>query len=147
MYCIQAVIATDPVLRELAAALPEACIVPLGRHLSLLPMTDALLAGLDKTSAGIGALIATRSTSGPVAYVVAEYFGGTGAQTAQVWDAGQMVLGPLHLAEGEPAPAAGTPIAQALRQLGVTKGSHFDEFDAVSLGRYRDTDDWLPPTS
>ena len=44
MYCIQAVIATGPVLRELVSALPEARIVPLGQGLSLLPVTDALIA-------------------------------------------------------------------------------------------------------
>ena len=158
MYCIQAVIATGPVLRELVSALPEARIVPLGQGLSLLPVTDALIDthslagapefdGLGTTARGLDVMMAACSTTGPVAYVEAEYFGGTGSQTAQVWDAGEVVLGPLHLTEGEPSPAAGTPISQALRQLGATKGDHFDEFDAVGLGRHRDTDDWLSPTS
>jgi hypothetical protein len=156
MYCLQAVIATDPVLRELAATMPEACIVPLGQHLSLLPMTDVLfdavtlagapeLDGFWKAPAGFGHMVTTCSMTGPVAYVEADYFGGTGTQTVQVWDAGKVVLGPLHLAEGEPSPATGTPLSQALRQLGATKGNHFDEFDAVGLGRHRDTDDWLSP--
>jgi hypothetical protein len=155
MYCIRAVIATDPVLRELASTMPEARIVPLGQNLPLLPVTDALfdaltragapeLDGFCKTSAALGAMTANCSTIGPVAYVEAEYFGGTGSQTAQVWDAGKVVLGPLHLAEGEPSPATGTPISRALRQLGATKGDHFDEFDAVELGRHRD---WLSPAT
>src|SRR4051794_18360432 len=42
MYCLHAVIATESVLRELAGSTAEACIVPLGQHLWLLPMTDAL---------------------------------------------------------------------------------------------------------
>lgn len=33
MYCLQAVIATEYVLRESAGSTAEACIVPLGRHL------------------------------------------------------------------------------------------------------------------
>jgi hypothetical protein len=32
---------------------------------------------------------------------------------------------------------------QALRQLGVTRGAAFDEFEAVNLGRHRHTEDWL----
>ncbi|MFJ8073816.1 hypothetical protein ACIQ7Q_07735 [Streptomyces sp. NPDC096176] len=42
MFCLQAVIATESVLRELAGSTTEACIVPLGQHPWLLPMTDAL---------------------------------------------------------------------------------------------------------
>ncbi|MGI8333634.1 hypothetical protein ACRYCC_27105 [Actinomadura scrupuli] len=66
--------------------------------------------------------------------------------TAQVWDNGAVVLGPLHLGENQPFPITGTPISQALRRLGVTKGNHHDEFDAVGLGRYRRTEAWLKPT-
>ncbi|WP_433467420.1 hypothetical protein [Spirillospora sp. CA-128828] len=158
MYCLQAVIATEPVLRELAVTAAEARIVPLGQRLSLLPMTDALFeavtvagaAGLDgfwKAPAGFAGVLAACSAMGPVAYVEADYFGGTGTQDAQVWDAGKVVLGPLHLAEGEPSPAIGSPISQALRRLGATKGAHVDEFDAVGLGRHRATDRWLSPRS
>jgi hypothetical protein len=35
---------------------------------------------------------------------------------------------------------------RALRRLGAVKGEHFDEFEAVGLGRHRGTGDWLPPT-
>ncbi|MFG2004389.1 hypothetical protein ACGFNU_35080 [Spirillospora sp. NPDC048911] len=158
MYCLQAVVATEPVLLELAVAGAEARIVPLGQHLSLLPMTDALfdavtvagaaeLAGFCKAPAGLGRVLAACSATGPVAYIEADYFGGTGTQSAQVWDEGRVVLGPVHLAEGEPWPAIGTPISQALRRLGAAKGAHVDEFDAVGLGRHRNTDRWLSPTS
>jgi len=157
-YCLQAVIADEPVLRELAGSIEEAHIVPLGKHLSLLPMTDALfdvvtiagapeLDGFWEAPAGFGSALAACSVNGPVAYVEAEFFGGAGTQCAQVWDGGKVVLGPLHLAEGEPSPAAGSPISQALRQLGTDRGNHFDEFDAVGLGRHRDTQDWRPATS
>jgi hypothetical protein len=157
-YCLQAISASEPVLRELAGSIKEARIVPLGQHLSLVPMTDALfdaitvvgapdLDGFWKFPAGFGSTLAACSANGPVAYVEAEFFGGTGTQSAQVWDAGKVVLGPLHLTEGEPTPTAGSPISQALRQLGAATGDHFDEFDAVGLGRHRETQDWLPPTS
>ena len=73
----------------------------------------------------------------------AEFFGGVGEQHAQIWDGGVVVFGPLHLNEGESMTPLGSPISQVLRQLGVDKTTHFDEFDAVGLGRHRDTQDWL----
>lgn len=155
MYCLQAVIATESVLRELAGSTAEARIVPLGQHLWLLPMTDALfdavtvaggpeLDGFWKAPAGFDRLLSACSKAGPVAYVEADYFGGVGTQNALVWDEGKIVLGPLRLAPGDPSPTTGTPISQALRRLGAAKGDHVDEFSAVGLGRHRYTDDWLP---
>ncbi|EOD66602.1 hypothetical protein [Amycolatopsis vancoresmycina] len=157
-YQLQGAIAAEPVLRELAGTAEYARIVPLTRHLCLLPMTDALFdeitvagaAELDvfwKAPAGFGRALAACSAGGPVAYVEADYFGGSGTQAAQLWDGGQVVLGPLHLAEGKPIPAEGSPISRALRWLGVVKGEHFDEFDAAGLGRHRETAGWLRPTS
>ncbi|MFC1408570.1 hypothetical protein ACEZCY_04655 [Streptacidiphilus sp. N1-12] len=154
MYCLQAAIATESVLRALTRSTTEAHVVPLGQHLWLLPMTDALfdavtvptapeLDGFWKAPAGFDRLLSAGSEAGPVAYVEADYFGGAGTQTAQVWDAGKTVLGLLHLAAGEPSPTSGTPISQALRRLGAAKGTHVDEFAAVGLGRHRNTDDWL----
>ncbi|MFJ9787501.1 hypothetical protein ACIRSS_48550 [Amycolatopsis sp. NPDC101161] len=157
-YQLQAVVAAEPVLRKLAGTVDVACIVPLAQHLCLLPMTDALfdavtvagaakLEGFWKAPAGFGHALAACSADGPISYVEADYFGGIGAQSAQVWKNGQVVLGPLHLPEGKPMPAEGSPISRALRRLGAVKGKHLDEFDAVGLGRHRETDDWLPPTS
>ncbi|PJN40136.1 hypothetical protein CG747_13750 [Streptomyces sp. CB02959] len=154
MYCLQAVIAAKPVLSELIGSVEDAHVAPLGQQLSLLPMTDVLfdaltvagapeLDGFRKTPARFDRALAACSAHGPVAYVEAEYFGRVGTQSAQVWDGGEVVLGPVCLAEGQPDPSDGTPISQALRRLGVAKGNHVDEFDAVALGRHRDTDDWL----
>ncbi|MFH8796006.1 hypothetical protein [Streptomyces sp. NPDC017941] len=117
-------------------------------------MTDALFETVasigapeldEKAPAGFDRLLTVCPKAGPVAYVEAEYFGGAGTQTAQVWDDGKTVLGPLCMAEGEPPPTSGTPISQALRRLGAVKGDHVDEFSAVGLGRHRDTVDWLAP--
>ncbi len=146
-------------LRELAGPAGETHFIDLGQNLSLLPMTEALfdaltgagtprLDGFLKARAGFDSLLAACSANGPVAYVEAELFGGLGTQSAQVWQGGEVVFGPLHQDEDDPAPEAGSPISQALRQLGVVKGDHdFDEFDAVGLGRHRETDDWLPRVS
>lgn len=84
MYRLQAVIAAEHLLRDLASAVGDARIVALGQHLSLLPMTDALFDAV--TVAGA-------------------------------------------------------------QRLGVTKGDHQDEFDAVDLGRHRDAEGWLASTN
>lgn len=94
-YYLQAVISTEPVLWTLADSIEGACVVPLGQHLSLLPMTDALfdavtaagaaeLNGFWKALAGFGSALAACSVNGPVAHVEADYFGGRGTQSAQV---------------------------------------------------------------
>lgn len=155
MYRLEAVIADRPVLRELTGPAWQSHIVPLDEGLSLLPMTDALsdalavagapgLDGFWKAPAGLGGRLAACSSHGPAAYVEAEFFGGTGTQSAQVWDRGAVVLGPLHTTEDEPTLPAGSPISQALRRLGVARGDHLDEFDAADLGRHRRTEAWLP---
>ncbi|MEE6259166.1 hypothetical protein V1633_11790 [Plantactinospora sonchi] len=79
-----------------------------------------------------------------MSYVEADYFGGTGSQQAVLWADGRLALGPLSVAEGQPVPAAGSPISQVLRRLGVDRAGHHDEFAAVGLGRHRSTRDWLP---
>ncbi|UMP00465.1 hypothetical protein [Amycolatopsis sp. EV170708-02-1] len=134
MYCLQAVIVTESARSRLLDAIEGARLVSLGHGLSLMPVIEAPF--------DTGPLAAC-SQDGAVAYVEAEYFGGTGTQSAQVWERGETVLGPLHVGEDEPGPADGSPISQALRRLGVLKGDHFDEFDAAGLGRHRVTDDWL----
>ncbi|MFI5563421.1 hypothetical protein ACIA2T_29415 [Amycolatopsis japonica] len=134
MYCLRAVIVTESARRRVLDSLEGARLVPLGQNLSLMPVTE--------TRFDTGPL-AECSEQGAVAYVEAEYFGGAGTQFAQVWEGGEIVLGPLYVDEDEPDPADGSPISQALRRLGTLRGDHFDEFDAVGLGRHRDTDDWL----
>jgi hypothetical protein len=158
-YVLQCVIAPARALVP-CQAFVNAVIADLGRGLSLVPMTPGLF---DEVRGGdngdpqfasaqlfpprFEAVLADWSLIEPVAYVEAEYFGGVGSQFAAVWRRGALVLGPLVLAEDEPRPAAGmSPISQALRQLGVSAGGHYDEFDAIGLGRHRDLEDW-PPAS
>jgi hypothetical protein len=155
MYCLEAVIAAGQTLIRLTSTIKEAQLVSLGQNLALLPMTSTLIeavanpdpaprtGGFQKMPAGLGQTLAAWSAHAPMAYVEAEFFGGTGEQHAQAWDNGAVVLGPLHLGENEPSPPAGTPISWVLRRLGVTKGNHHDEFDAIGLGRCRTTGDWL----
>jgi len=153
-YDLQAVIAEGEVLRGVARDLPMARLASIGQGLALMPMTDALFDSVADGS-GVGALgfwrlpggfensLADWSAGGPVAYVEAEYFGGVGEQRAAVWDGGTVVLGPLHVDEGQPFASAGSPISQALRRLGVVAGAGEDEFSAVGLDRHRHDQAWI----
>jgi hypothetical protein len=153
-YDLRAVIADGEALRGVARDLPAARLASIGQGLSLMPITDALFDSVADGS-GVGALgfwglpggfekaLAAWSAGGPVAYVEAEYFGGVGEQRAAVWDGGTIVLGPLHVEEGQPFPPAGSPISQALRRLGVVASAGEDEFSAVGLDRHRHGEAWI----
>ncbi|MGW2707317.1 hypothetical protein [Streptomyces sp. NPDC001340] len=153
-YELQAVIAEGEALRGVARDLPAARLASIGQGLALMPMTGALVDSVADGS-GVGALgfwqlpggfekaLVGWSAGGPVAYVEAEYFGGVGEQRAAVWDGGAIVLGPLHVEEGQPFPPAGSPISQALRRLGVVAGACEDEFSAVGLHRHRRSEAWI----
>ncbi|MGW3990019.1 hypothetical protein [Streptomyces sp. NPDC004830] len=153
-YDLHAVIGGEEVLRAAGRGITAARSAPIGQGLALMPMTDALLDGLEagdeERALGFWRLpevlageLAGWSAAGPVAYVEAEYFGGLGEQRAAVWDGGALVFGPLHVDEGEPSPPAGSPISQALRRLGVVTGAGEDEFSAVGLDRHRRDDAWI----
>jgi hypothetical protein len=92
---------------------------------------------------GFDAVLVSWSAGGPVAYVEADYGGGGGYQTAQVWDSGVSVLGPLHIAPKEPVPTEGTPVSRALRHLGVVSSGGDDEFVAAGLKRFGSMESWL----
>jgi hypothetical protein len=85
-----------------------------------------------------------------VAYVHAELFGGHRFQTAVGWEDADIRLGPL-ITETEPGGEAESwysvhtgrlAVNEALGWLGVERGQHRDEFEAVELGRHRLTDEW-----
>jgi hypothetical protein len=152
-YALRGVLGSPAVLAA-CSAFDHARGVALDQGLRLLVVTDefdvdlgpkdpvAVAPPLSALPAGFDRVLAACSVRGPVAYVEAEYFGGVGRQAAAVWDNGDLVLGPLTTAEDSPIPSP-SPISQALRRLGVSADGHFDEFEAVGLGRHRDHDGWL----
>lgn len=81
-------------------------------------------------------IAATRNLKHQTALSVAykaEFWGGSGEQAHVLFKDG--------VAQGLPV-VAKDAINQALRILGILPGRHQDEFDAVGLGRFRDTQDW-----
>ncbi|MGW0862367.1 hypothetical protein [Streptomyces sp. NPDC002611] len=157
-YDLKAVIARRRLLAAMTSALPSARLVDLRHGLALLPvygaMSDAVAdpAQPPRTDfwslpRGFDGVLAEWSHQGPVAYVEAEYFGGAGEENAAVWHDGQLVLGPLHLVEGELPSTDGTPVCRALRELGVRAAEGEDEFTAVGLGKHRSTEGWAGLTT
>jgi hypothetical protein len=69
-----------------------------------------------------------------LAYIEAEFFGGAGAQAHALFSEAK-ALGQAVVSE--------SAINDALRYLGVAIGEAHDEFEAVGLGRHRDTDEWV----
>ncbi|MFD5779453.1 hypothetical protein ACFVWX_04075 [Streptomyces sp. NPDC058220] len=157
-YDLKAVIAGSGLLAAVVGGLPSARVVDLRQGLALLPVSDALsdaVAGADQhcrtdfwsLPSGFDRVLAAWSKEGSVAYVEAEYFGGLGEENVAVWRDGQLVLGPLHLVEGELPSSEGTPLCRALRELGVRAGKREDEFTAVGLGKHRNTEGWAGATT
>ena len=86
-------------------------------------------------------VVADRSGATGLAYVEAEFFGGTGEQGAVLYRNGQLEWLSEYATIGRASTV--TPISQALQRLGVSRGKFADEFDAAGLGRHRNMDDWL----
>jgi hypothetical protein len=99
--------------------------------LPFLPLTDEGSAGLPP---GISQLCEQLSAHSSLAYIEAEFFGGSGTQAHAIYSAGKPV--------GEPA-VSESSINDALRYLGISKGDSLDEFEAVGLDRHRNTESWL----
>jgi hypothetical protein len=142
-YTIQAFIGDarliDGSLTDGATVLPlhEALVIlPLVREVTIrmgipsLPLTDENFDAVPAICEVGGKL----STSGRVAYVEAELFGGAGTQANCLFENGILVSNPtVHE----------NAINQALKFLGVEVAGAFDEFETVGLGRHRNTERWL----
>ncbi len=139
---LQAIIGKQQTLAQHASDFQHARIVPLAQGIAIIPLTDNLydeiadggeVERFEKLSPGVEEWAQRISVVAPVAYIKAEFFGGTGGQSALAWSGGARVLGPIHAEDA---------INQTLRFFGVRVDGAHDEFDAVGLGRHRDTDDW-----
>jgi hypothetical protein len=140
-YYLQAFIGKADALGKHTSEFQHAHLVSLPQGLAMIPLTDDLHDEIGGDDVGSGKLTSVGeqwaqriSSLAPVAYVEAEFFGGDGEQSAFVWSDGSRVLGPIDSQHA---------INEALRFLGVQIGNAHDEFDAVGLGRHRDTNDWI----
>jgi len=143
-YSIQAVIATQGTF---PAELPNGLVViqfdggvdliPLestARKLYGIPFLSLTNEGNDELPSVLKNLCSTLSAQGPVAYIEAEFFDGSGTQAhALISGAGADAL----------VAASDDAINQALRWLGVQPLDNKDQFDTVGLSKHRETDLWI----
>jgi hypothetical protein len=142
-YFIQALIGKADTFHKHASEYAHARLIPLTQEWALIPITDELhdeigsddsFDNFEKLTPALEQWAQRISSFAAVAYVEAEFFGGDGSQSAVVWANSTRVIGPLHSKDA---------INKTLRYFGVAIGAAHDEFDAVGLGKRRDTHDWL----
>ncbi len=146
------------------AAVPQGLrTVPLQAGLTMLPVTNDLIAGVDPAAVGeerippgwmlrqpVAALARALSADRRVLYIFSETAGGPGTKEAIAWRSGKLLYGPsgtcdieadfepgYHLAPRDNAVNAG------LRAIGVRAGDGSDEYGTAGLDRHRMTEDWL----
>ncbi|MYY83913.1 MULTISPECIES: hypothetical protein [unclassified Streptomyces] len=112
-YNLEAVIANTELLATVTAPLPRARVTPLRHGLSLMPATEALLNALTPKPHDVRT-----------------------DRTIHTVRTGRTV----H--EDDVAPAEGTPVCRALRELGIIASGTEDEFTIAGLGGHRDTEGW-----
>jgi hypothetical protein len=132
-HFVHALVTTTAVARRAMEGNPELRAFALPQDLAIIPLTESLLDRVGPNEE-LDAFVAQLSRGGVVAQIETEYFGGLGGQSATAWRDGRVVFGP---AKGESGPING-----ALKLLGV-RCTNTDEFDAVGLGRVRQTEDWI----
>jgi hypothetical protein len=157
-YELQAVIAQQSHLPENWEGLSVHTII-LEQGFVLIPLTDKLFDELVtkdsdeqlvldflKLTSEVQIWLSKLSKGGKVAYLEADYFGGTGSQSACVYENGKVTLEPFST--NNENPESSLPLGQhainiALRHVGVLTVSGHDEFDSIGLGKCRFTNNWL----
>ena len=143
-YTLQAIIADKNVVDSLEdlgigfVCLPQGkALIPLAdevlqsRGIPPLPLTDD---NASELPIAIEEIVAKIAAHGRAAYIEAEFFGGIGTQACATCEERGRVSAPQI---GDSA------INVALRFLGVEIENRDDEFDALGLGRFRATNDWV----
>ena len=146
-YTLRALVGRLASLGPILHAFPQAVCVELAQGVVLLPLLNELLEAIEKGEPSealspfyyltdhLEAQVLQLIGNEAVGYLEAEYFGGQGEQAAVLWQGGRR--------QGAWGPDYGA-LNTVLRSLGVSAArANEDEFEAVGLGRYRHTDDWV----
>jgi len=156
MHWVQALVASEKVLAQAHVLISSLVVCPLSQGLALVPITSQAEQDLaasefsaldpspplaEEMAPGVAALAAKLSFNGPVVYAATFLHGGTGAQDALVWNAGELTLS-LQENEDNPSEWPNSSISRALRQIGVKAEEGEDEFDAIGLGNHRSNKGW-----
>lgn len=120
--------------------------IEIGQGLSLIPMTEELFDQINNLvvsnsvdkfeylTDNIETKILQLIDDKKIAYVEAEYFGGQGGQIAIIWNNGKRQS---FFEYGQEC------INRVLKDFGIKTKFSKDEFDTLSLGRHRNTIDWI----
>jgi hypothetical protein len=142
---LQAVVGKARAVAQLARNWVHARLVLLPQGFALIPNTSALRAEMFEQFAEkeapfpheelslLSAALAIRDASAGarLGYIETDYFGGMGDQSAIGWESGAVACRSPH---------PGPPINTVLAWMGAIADTGSDEFDALHLGNYRDTD-------
>ncbi|MCG7379133.1 hypothetical protein MH215_19135 [Paenibacillus sp. ACRSA] len=143
-YDFRGIVTSFDAMKRLKEKYTSTKIIPFYNELIVIPLTDELydeinmnqgttMPNYEYLTDTISYYCIEISKFGLVAYIEAEYFGGTGSQNAMVWDSSQVIFEET---------LSQSAINRSLEILGVCKLQGKDEFDTVGLGRHRDIEDW-----
>jgi hypothetical protein len=149
-HYIQAIIFKTEQVKSIADKFPNSRFANLRQGITLIPMEDELFDFITESSviknndiptdnftyvnSSIFGLLCDISRNCQIGYIETDYFGGTGTQTAILFDNGK-VYGPYHTNTVKQAPKRA--INTILEKLGVSKQHYWDEFEAIGLSDFR----------
>jgi len=146
-HFVQAFIGTRVALERIQQQFSKSQVVDLQQGLALLPLikklydaipneedTDLVNKHFSFLTPKIVRLIVKDSREEPIGYFETEYSGGVGDQGAILGKNGKIIFGP-EVGSGS--------INRMLALMSVESNGIQDEFDAIGLGRFRDTEDWI----
>ncbi|MCW7471708.1 hypothetical protein [Leptospira kanakyensis] len=121
-------------------------IVPLIDGYSLIPLTEDVLKSLNEDEEEIilikeysnltvklYSILMQFSQIDKIGYIEAEYFGGSGSQSAILFSDGKPIFESIHKQNS---------INILLKKIGVKKKLFKDRFDYIGLNKFRSTEDW-----
>lgn len=153
MHNVQGIIGSKRALDSIQQRFELSRVVELKQGLYMLPINEEFFGALPGAKEDaiateqfhfeflgpkIISLLIEVSKEGAVIYFETDYWGGLGDQGVIAAEKGRIVFGPQ---------SGDDSINSALRLLGVRKGTAHDEYDAMGLGRFRSTEDWIEPPS
>jgi hypothetical protein len=159
-HCLQAIIGKEQDILNLNANWLHAHAKALAQGFFLLRLNDQWLDDINELvnnhaadpypqfsylSAALSDLLQTHSHRTKLAYIETDYFGGTGAQSAMLYENGQIVIAPLRTEDKwdtgrqtcYQTPPGERAINTVLKRLGVVCVNGCDEFDSILLGKER----------
>lgn len=116
--------------------LSNAEVILLTQGMSFLPLNEDLYKEINYTFHKNLPMkwLVNRFRSMPFVWIETDYFGGSGTQSAIIWQNGK---------KKRLRSVNGNNIDNALKLLGVKCDGNMDEFDTLGLGNYRTNEEWV----